>query len=35
MGELVTSILTDVNMREASSVEKALLEKAPDAVPWL
>lgn len=35
MGEIVTSILTDVNMRKASSVEKAVLKKGLDTIPWL
>lgn len=35
MGELITGILTDASLRDASKLEKALLKEGPDALPWL
>ena len=36
MGELITGILTDANLRTASGIEKARLKEGPGgATPWL
>lgn len=35
MGELITGILTDADLRDASLLEKALLKEGPNAIPWL
>ena len=35
MGGVITGILTNADMRDASVVEKALLSKAEKAAPWL
>ena len=35
MGELITGILTDADLRNASKLEKSLLKEGPDAIPWL
>jgi|GEM_PF-1616113 len=34
MGNVITSILTDANMRSTASVESALHSKAEAAQPW-
>lgn len=34
MGGVITSILTDASMRDASSVETALISTAEVAAPW-
>lgn len=34
MGGVITGILTNAEMRDASSVEKALLSAADKAAPW-
>lgn len=34
MGGVITSVLTDVRMRDASKVESALISQAKLAGPW-
>lgn len=34
MGNVITGLLTDANLRDLSSVEKALIARAKIAAPW-
>lgn len=35
MGSVITGLLTDADLRGASLVEKALMDKAEIAAPWI